>query len=321
MAEVVSRHWLVESLEEGLRRATSDQLQEAAAAHLTAKDETRTEGGGRNKRISPTLLSSECRLQVLKRYRGHTPQPGVKPIRNERQGRSDAGSAMNFLRGFLGEGMVVAALRAAFEEGPKDWTMFQSVEIMGVSPVLKFEYEGDAPYLAYPDVALIVDGQVELVQLKCPSVFAVQRYKRDGPQHVRRRYGPQAIGEMFIGRRMGLPIVRNHVLVYSFEGFLPQSEEAKSGYAVNALVETVDWEDGMERWVLSRTEEILEDDRAADQGVWVPAYPADNANKWPCSYCSHSRIAFEPGMTPCEENEKWEPKSPPPPPPTPSSAS
>jgi hypothetical protein len=300
-------HWLIEALEQGLRDTPTDQLQEAAGRHLLAKDEFRTEGGGEHKRISPTLMASECRLQRLKRYRGHGPLPGVT-ARNYRQGQPSATSSMHFLRGYLNEGMAAAALSSVGAE--------YGFEVLGVSPVMKFECtvrlgqaEGwpVASFLAYPDMVIVHDGEIELVQLKCPSVFAVQRYRRNGGTDLRRRYEPQAIAEMFCGIQIGLPIVRNHILASSFEGFLPSSEEARSGLEVNAVVETVEWDpSGMEQWVLSVAQEILEDDRNADRGQWVPAYPAETADKWPCSYCGHVRVPMNGATATCEENHLWE---------------
>jgi len=316
----VRSHWLTDVLEQGLREVPTETLQDMAARHVLSKDFTRVEADGRVKRISPTLLSNECRLARLKRYRGHASQPG-ETRRNMRQGRPSASSSIHFIRGYFGEGMVTAALKACAETyvdfvgdgteqvtraGQGLGTLWPAYDVLGVSPTMKFECQVQgANYLAYPDVVLLREGEMELAQLKCPSVFAINRYRNDTTD-LRRRYEPQAIAEMFIGRQMGLPIVRNHILAYSFEGFVPGSAEAKGGLEVNVVVETVEWREDMEQWVLSQAEEILEDDRNADAGRWVPGYPQENANKWPCSYCSHPRVPSDTGMVGCEENEKWE---------------
>jgi len=300
-------HWLIDQLQLGLQLVDQPDLIRGAVEHCSLEDPYRDSRPER--RISPTLISEDCRLSRLKRYRRHDPQPGWK-WRSVKQGRPSASSAMHTLRGTFAEGMAVTALRAT------------GMQILGVSPTCVFEAEefSNAVYgedmreleinwLGYPDVVFLNEGRVELIQMKCPSVYAITRYRRDGPASLERRYGPQAMAEMHIGRLLGMPIERNHILIFAFEGTLPGSEEAKAGQELHAIVHTVEWADGMAQFCRRVAEEILEDDVAADQGTWPTAYAADNANKWPCSYCNYPRVDQGDQVT-CEEVTKWEPNSP-----------
>lgn len=286
-------HWLVDQLQLGLQLVDQPDLIRGAAEHCLLEDPYRDSRPAR--RISPTLLSEECRLARIKRYRKHDPQPGWK-WRATKQGRPSASSNMHTLRGTFAEGMAVTALRAT------------GLEILGVSPTCVYEAQEDAiNWLAYPDVVVLREGRPELIQMKCPSVHAITRYKRDGAASLERRYGPQATAEMHIGRLMGMPVERNHIFVFAFEGTLPGSEEAKAGQELHALCHTIEWQPGMDVFCRRIAEEILEDDAEAERGVWPEAYAADNWAKWPCSYCNYPRINDGQQFT-CEEHSAWEPQ-------------
>jgi len=299
-------HWLIDQLQDGLRAVDQPDLVRAAAEHCLLEDPYRDQRAQR--RISPTLIAEECRLARLKRYRRHDPQPGWK-WRSVKQGQPSASSAMHTLRGTFAEGMAVAALQGA------------GMQILGVSPTCVFEFEeefeaelpsGEAytavvPWLAYPDVLFLHEGRPELIQMKCPSVHAITRYKRDGSASLERRYGPQATAEMHVGRLLGIPIERNHILCFAFEATLPGSDEAKAGQELHAVCHTIEWQEGMDTFCRRIVEEILEDDARANQGEWPAAYAADNWNKWPCSYCNYPRIN-QGEQHACEEVSAWEPQ-------------
>src|SRR5262249_15678447 len=145
-----------------------------------------------------------CRLARLKRFMGHGPQPGVTDM-GYRQGIVDPVSRLNFVRGFDMEGIVVPALKATL-----------GVAVVDHAPTLLFRwrYEGDHPLLSmwttrefargtysygkpveqlangivfagHPDV-LIEDAshdyELALVQIKCPSLFKLERILRLGEQ-------------------------------------------------------------------------------------------------------------------------------------------
>ncbi len=308
-------HWLEEALQEGLETLDGPELLKQAIAHVQLEDTQREQRAA--KRISPTLISEECSLAAVKRYRHHSPQPGWE-WRSVKRGRPSASSNMHTFRGTIAEGMVIAALRAVSQGEGTGRYPFQ---ILGVSPTCVFEHESwsetqfqdpvtgwwgplQVNYLAYPDILMLVEGQPELVQLKCPSVHAIARYKRDGPATVHKRYGPQAIAEMVIGRWMGIPISVNHVLLYAFEGTLPSSEENKSGRELLTALYSEFWEEGMERFVQMSAERIVELDQEASRGTWPRAYPVGTT--WPCDYCNYARVEDGSGLITCEENERWE---------------
>jgi len=302
-------HWLEAALQDGLRAVDSNELIERAARHQLLVDIYRDERAAR--RVSPSLIAEECRLKRIKRYRRHQPRPGWN-WGAAKGGRPSAGSALHFARGYFGEGLIVAALSAVCQtyqtpDGLQQGSGAHQFDILGVSPWAVFECEAvGASFLAYPDMIILTqDGGPELIQIKTPSVFAFDRYRRDGGASIRKRYGPQTAAEMYIGRRLGMPFERNHVLCFTWEGFTPGSDEARAGKEIRAIVETVAWEDGMDRFVESIAEEILEDDAAAERGAWPIAYPL--GTRWPCDYCNYARTSDSdnPG---CEENEKWEPR-------------
>src|SRR5712675_878613 len=96
--------WPERAFELALNTIDNDVLVKAAGQHVQPEGEW-TDG-----KIRPSLLSIDCDLQTVKRFRGHPPQPNA-PWMAARQGRPSAGSNLAFARGFLGEGMVVAGLK------------------------------------------------------------------------------------------------------------------------------------------------------------------------------------------------------------------
>lgn len=309
-------HWLEQALQDGLETIDGPELLKQAIAHVQLEDTQRDQRA--EFRISPTLISEECSLAAVKRYRHHDPQPGWK-WRSVKRGRPSASSNMHTFRGTIAEGMVIAALRAvSLGEGTGRYPF----QIIGVSPTCVFETQvwsetmfpaadgSMAPlpvnYLAYPDILMLVEGRPELVQLKCPSVYGIARYKRDGPATVHKRYGPQAIAEMVIGRWLGVPIQRNHILLYAFEGTLPSSEESKAGRELLTALYTEEWDPNMEQFVRMAAERIVELNSEASRGRWPLGYAVGTT--WPCDYCNYPRTDDGSGLASCEENHKWEPQ-------------
>jgi hypothetical protein len=330
----MSLHWLEAALQAGLENIDNGELVRLAALHNLVEDTHRQSRTA--KRISPSLLAEECMLAQVKRYRKHSPQPGWS-WGAVKQGVPSASSNLHFLRGFFGEGMMVAALnkvartwqapfygetpgQALHSETEEGLGLFP-FDVLGCSPWAVFEatttshvmkevepgrYEAtQVNYLAYPDVIMTTDMGVELVQMKCPSVFAFDRYAKDGGASLRKRYEPQAITEMYVGRLLGLPIARNHILAFTWEGWRPGMEH--QGQEIRTIVETVEWSDDMAVYIETLSEQVQAADEAADQGEWPVPYP--EGTNWPCSYCNYARVAMYEGQTTCEENHKWEAQS------------
>lgn len=317
-------HWLIEAMQAGLENIDTQELMVEAARHVATEDVDRADRPGR--RMSPTLLTMDCRLARLKRFRGHEAQPGQK-WGATRQGRHSAGSNLAFFRGGYGEGMAVTALSRASRgyqvptlvdgrrsQAHRGGLGLYPFDILGASPWMVFEAQTwtdkgladvghPVNWLAYPDLVMSTAAGIELVQMKCPSVYAFDRYKREGAESIRSRYGGQASVEMHVGRLMGLPIMRNHVLVFAFEGSVPSSDEARSGQEMRGIVETIEWDDGIPVFCERLAEEVIEDDLAANRGEWPVAYP--HGTRWPCDYCTWPR-ASDGELAACEENEKWE---------------
>ncbi len=316
-------HWLIDALQEGLESIEHSELVRLAMLHANAPGEWAP------RKVRPSLIAEECRLARIKKFRGHDPQPGVPGNGAMKGGRPSAGTAIHFYRGYVAEGMAVTALNRVSRSyqtldelrsadgrgGGATQVTHQGLgrypfDVLGCSPWMLFEHRQpsesmghgwiDIPYQAHPDMVIATDQGIELVQVKCPSMWAFQRYQKDGGASIRKRYEPQAIAEMAIGRLMGLPIQRNHILVFALEGALPGSDAAKDGQEILSEVVTVEWEDGHDRFVEAIAEEILEDDARAGRGEWPVAYPL--GTRWPCDYCLYPRAE----MTSCEENERWE---------------
>lgn len=293
-------HYLKEAFYDGLKILDTDEVLEAIAVHVTLKGEWTTGV------VSPSLVSAECRLARLKKFIGDDPQPGFKRLA-VRAGVADPVTQLNFLRGFCMEGAIVAALKAAL--GPN--------RIMGHAPslVFKWRYKGDDPLLSmwsngqgqtagivfsgHPDMMVWSDNvELELVQIKTPSIYKLERIQRMGVEDALKTYRAQMATEMYIGRRMGYPIQRSHLLLASWEGTPKMSDP-------HCRVVTMEWEEGLATIPEEVARTIIQDyDAAYTMGQWPQAYPIHKWDSWPCNYCNYSRTAdFE--TIGCEEQGEW----------------
>jgi hypothetical protein len=283
----MSDQWVRSAFENALLVVDNGELVRAAGEHVMAEGEW-TDG-----KIRPSLMAVECQLQRTKKFRGHLPQPGARWMA-ARQGKPSANSNITFLRGFMGEGMVVAALKKYAE-------MLGEYEVIGCAPTFVAEAEPD--WQAHPDIIVLRQGILENIQVKCPSVFAFNRYEKGEMDTIRSRYMPQVAAEMHILRLMGIPVERSHIFLITWEGWPPGTEGAEE---VRCLDVPVMWEHGMDVWAERVAQDIRADDRNADNGIFPSPLARDNWNKWPCSYCMYARIQQHDGQVTCEEHERWE---------------
>jgi hypothetical protein len=290
-------HYLRDAFYAGLKQIDTDEMMHAVAEHTTLKGEWLTGV------VSPSLTANECRLSRLKVFLGDDPQPGFKWMA-VRAGEPDAVTQLNFIRGFTMEGVVVTALKRSLGLN----------RIMGHAPTLvfKWRYKGDDIQLSmynqgmifagHPDMMVWSDHQnpqLELVQIKAPSIFKFERQQRLGDEDVLKSYRSQMATEMYIGRKMGYPIRRSHLMMVSWEG-TPKMDNP------HCLVVTMEWNDSLEQIPEQIARELIQDyDRAYTMGIWPEPYPEHRADSWPCNYCKFHRLGgFD--MIGCTEQQEWE---------------
>lgn len=281
--------WVEAAFESALTVIDNGVLVRAAGMHVQPEGEWTTG------KVRPSLLGGECDLQTVKQYRGHGPQPGANWMAS-RNGRPDANSNLVFARGFLGEGLVVAAL--------KEYSyLIGDYEILGCAPELVFsatdtkgvEYEG------HPDLMTLRNGEIELIQVKTPSVWAFERAEKQGALNALTKYKAQVVAEMYLGRKMGIDIVRSYLFMMTWEGW----QRGKTG--VRVMVVPMDWDESMVEYVETEGRRIKLLDTLARTGKFPdPANREDEYSKWPCSYCRYARTSLYDGQVICTENEKWE---------------
>lgn len=309
------QHWLERAYIRGLHELDMKELMQGTIAHNTI------EGTWETGVVSPSLVAKTCRLQRLKTFLGHDPQPGLKRMA-VRQGEPDGVSVLNFMRGFLMEGIIVTALRSVLGED----------RILGNAPTLLFHtaYMGADPWLmnapilrgisrayddspsengewqtspivfsGHPDMLVLSPrGDLELVQIKCPSFFKLKKIKEKGPENALETYGAQIATEMYIGRAMGLPIARCNLMLATWEGTpgVPK---------VSVEVIPQEWDDTLAIIPEEIARELIEDTWAVIQeDRWPEAFPVHMWDTWPCSYCSYSRNrTFD--LIGCDEPHEW----------------
>ena len=255
--------WVTEAIEQALLTVPLDDLIDGAADHVKVKGEW-------NKGlIRPSLVADPCRLSRVKKYLGHVPNP-TTTLNTIRAGRPSAGTAVNFARGYFMEGFLVTAMKAVMSDA-----------IKGCSPGLLFRSED---LEAHPDLMAEVDG-LELVQMKCPSVFAFDRAEKNQMSSME-RYLPQMATEMYIGRKQGYDIKRSHLLMATFEGWLPSS--GRDG--LRTVLMTIEHEPELDGLVEEAIAQIREDVKQAEAGDYPKPYDIAQATKYPCSYCNYSRL-------------------------------
>jgi len=303
-------HFLKTAFWEGLTSLDVKASLAGAVEHLGE------EGEWERNVISPSLVGTECRLSRLKRFLGDDPQPGVTGM-GMRAGVRDPVTMINFLRGFYYEALVVPALEQSLGKAA----------IVGRAPTLLFRWRydpanpglcGDADdlklsmwsqqgkqgmvFAGHPDL-LIQDPEhdwgLATVQIKCPSIFKLERIQRMGDEDALKTYRGQMITEMYIGRRMGYPIQRAYLFLGSLEAI------ASKERSPHVHVVELEWEDVMRTVPEEIGREIVQDyDRAVGFGEWPAAYKEAAWDSFPCSYCQYSRLGnFE--TIGCEEQSEW----------------
>lgn len=283
-------HWIAEAVRQGLEELDVDQVLEQAAVHVTTKGEW--EKGV----ISPSLVSVECRLQRLKRFLGHDPWPGQPRFMGTRAGRHDSISVINMTRGFLAEGVLVAALRQSL--GKRVLFHAPTFAPRFIDPRTGMIFAG------HPDMLVIGDyDEPELIQFKCPSVFKLDRVEKLGHGDALKTYLPQMATELYITRNHPrLQPVRNNLALFSWEMTVKHTKP-------RIIVVPLDWDNSLASIPETVADELEADViNAREFNIWPEALPEHQWDTFPCSYCMYSRLGdytVEPNLPKCEHHEAW----------------
>lgn len=277
-------HWLEDAVMQGLTMLDVEEALAAQAAHFSLKGEW-LKGV-----IAPSLVGVSCPLQRVKIFLGHTPIPNQTTVHMAtKAGRPDPISLVNMVRGFDAEGLLVEALKRALP-----------VEIIAAAPEFHVDWadpETGYHYAGHPDV-LMLRGKYELIQIKCPSVFKMDRVEKKGDSDALETYLPQMATEMFIARHCGIPVSVNHLLLFSWEGTPKMSRP-------RVKVVSLDWDESLATIPETAAREIHE---AAAKALmfnqWPKAFPVTSWDVWPCGYCRFARLGdFD--VPACDDHDKW----------------
>jgi hypothetical protein len=276
-------HWLKDVIIEGMTMLDVEDALAAQGAHFAQK------GEWRKGVISPSLVSVNCPLQRVKIFLGLDPVPGVAPRMATKAGRPDPVSLVSMVRGFDAEALVLAAIRKAMPTWVIDAA--PTFEVDWVDTINGYHYAGHPDVLGY-------QNSLELVQIKCPSVFKLERVEKLGDDDALASYMPQMVTEMFIARKAGIPVERNHLVLFSPEGTPKQNTP-------RIYIATLEWEESMATIPEQAAREIH--DAAAQALVfnrWPEAYPKTSWDVWPCGYCRYARLG-DLEVPACDDHEKW----------------
>lgn len=305
-----SGDWLKEAITAGMELLDVDETLQQIATHVTTK------GEWERAVVSPSLVATVCQLARLKKYLGHAPIPGQPVHMASASARPSAISLVNMTRGFLAEGLLVSALKAAMPD-----------RIIAGAPTYAPRWQDPQTrivYTGHPDVLLLNDnGEAELVQMKCPSVRKFERVQKLGDDDALETYRAQMVTEMFISRadpggwipqpatgprNIGMSHfpIRNNLILFCWEH---TGKDVKPRLHVVPL----DWDDTMETIPLAMGDEIEADvARALGLGEWPEAYPEHAWNLWPCNYCPYSRLGdytdVDNVIPKCDDHPRWEGK-------------
>jgi hypothetical protein len=285
MSNPAGRTWLAESIVAGLEIIDTPQMLREVATHVT------TEGEFAPQRVSPSLLATDCRLSRVKQFLGHAGAPGTAPHMASRQGKPDAVTQLNFTRGFLAEGMVISAFNARHPE-----------RIKAKAPTFLPQFQQDGyEWSAHPDLLIQdEDDRLALVQVKSPSVYKFKRVETGGAKEALSSYLMQLATELLICQRAGWPVVRNHLLLFSWDG-LPGTRVLCWSYTVEADPDIL-------HMPLTRFQELVEDLMVYEEQDVMPAPLAKHmADSFPCSYCRYNRLG-EAGIPACDNAAAWKPQ-------------
>ena len=266
-------------LVEALRSMSADVLRVKSAEHMLRS------GAWDPGVIRPSMIAQSCLLAAAHRYYGHAGRPNWSgaPLR---RGDPNAVTTLNFLRGYALEAVVVSALRSRPGMVP-----------MAISPDL-VEAELDGIRLeAHPDLVLAEAGApaskgLQLIQIKCPSVFAFEHNSE-----LSDTYRAQVEAEMTICHLAGYQVTMGHVMSVSWEGF------GRGPNGIRIRCHHVAWDEE----ICARTVDTI---RELHQAMQAPAaikpLPIGLANVFPCSYCQFSREPRPEDCVPGCAQEVWE---------------
>lgn len=300
MSHDTSGRWIAQAVQRGCELIDVDEMLAEIAKHVTTKGEW--EKGV----ISPSLIGRACNLQRLKVFLGHPTIPGRPNHMASSMGLPNSISLINMVRGFLAEGLIVTALIRAL--GDRVIAHAPTFAPRYVDPVSHQVHAG------HPDILVIGDeGLPELIQVKCPSVYKLDRVEKLGDEDALESYRAQMIEEMFITRQVSyvdedaaLTVVRNNLVLFSWEHTGKHKKP-------RATVVPLDWDGSMNALPRAVAAEIEEEvARALAQGIWPEAYPEHQWDVWPCAYCPYSRLGDYTNPDPaehlpkCDDHAKWE---------------
>lgn len=286
-------HWIAEAVKAGLEELDVDEALAQAAKHVTTKGEW--EKGV----VSPSLVGKECRLARLKTFMGLKPHPGVPSYMALRAGKPDAVSVINLTRGFLAEGLLVAALEKSLGE-----------RVLAKAPTFNPRFIADSGmiFAGHPDMLVVGDlDECELIQFKSPSVFKLDRVEQLGHQDALKTYLPQMATELFICRNSPDPRRRpaiNNLVLFSWEHTVKNVKP-------RVVVVPLPWDESLASIPITIADELEQDViNAREYGIWPEAMPEHQYDVWPCSYCPYSRLGDyvtdpEHPLPKCNDHQAW----------------
>jgi hypothetical protein len=281
-------NWIADAYVEGLKTLDTDEILQKAATHITTKGEWETGV------ISPSLVGGKCALARVKKFLGHKSQPW-EPRMAVRAGEPDPVSNLNFLRGFFMEGVFVAAMESSLGDRVIDKAPTFAPSCIGPC---------DMKFAGHPDMMVVGEsGDLELIQIKSPSVYKMDRVKKYGRDDAMKNYIDQLVIEMYICRQSDIPIVRTNLVMISSEG-------TPSVPYPRIEVFDLEWDDSMLSIPQQAAEELslaLFDN--SDSGSMPSPYPVEKWNTFPCSYCNYSRLGTFDKVA-CDEDWAWDMKIP-----------
>lgn len=297
-----SGDWIKDVIEAGMKILDVDDSLQYIAAHVTEK------GVWEKGVVSPSLVATMCRLARLKKYLGHEPHPGAPKHMAISRGVPDAISLINMDRGFVAEGLLVAAMKAAIPD-----------RIIATAPLYVPRWKDPQTgivYTGHPDMLVLGEqGWPELVQFKCPSMFKFERISKLGDDDALETYRAQMITELFIARHDPradtMATARKEQKLIPYRNTLGVFCWEHTGKDVRPKLNVVplDWDDSMESIPLVAGDELEADSVGAlamDQ--WPEPYAEHQWNVYPCSYCSYSRLGdytADPPLPKCDDHAAW----------------
>jgi hypothetical protein len=108
--------------------------------------------------------------------------------------------------------------------------------------------------------------------------------------------------ELFIARKQGLNVVRNNLMLFSWEGTPKMSRP-------RVKVVELDWDESLATIPTTIADEIHADAAQALMfNQWPQALPKTSWDVWPCGYCKWSRLGDYMEVNPipaCDDHAAW----------------